>query len=75
MAPACDAEAVEGSVSSGGSIRLSVPVPLREIPQFTGDTCVTLADHVLRSSVASHAPDGQSGLQPPPTGVEHGGSG
>jgi hypothetical protein len=41
VALACDAEAVEGSVSSGDGIRLSVPVPLREIPQFTEDACVT----------------------------------
>ena len=36
MTPPCDAEEVVGSVSSGGSIRLAMPVSLRGIPQSPG---------------------------------------
>ena len=36
MTPPCDAEEVVGSVSSGGSIRQSMPGSLREIPQSPG---------------------------------------
>ena len=75
VTPVGDVEAVVGCVSSAGRNRERVPVAMRETSQNAGKTGVALADCLLRSSLASHAPDGQGGLEPPPTGVESGGSG
>ena len=56
-------------------IRKSMPVAMWETSQIAGKTRVALADCRPRSSLASHAPEGHGGLEPPPTGVENGGSG
>jgi len=75
VTPVGDVEAVVGCVSSAGRNCERVPVAMRETSQNAGKTGVALADCLPRSSLASHAPDGQGGLEPPPTGVESGGSG
>src|SRR5271166_5362480 len=75
VTPVGDVEAVVGCVSSAGRNRVRVPVAMRETSQNAAKTGVALADCLPRSSLASHAPDGQGGLEPPPTGVESGGSG
>ena len=75
VTPVGDVEAVVGCVSSAGRNCERVPVAKRETSQNAGKTGVALADCLPRSSLASHAPDGQGGLEPPPTGVESGGSG
>src|SRR5271166_1052465 len=75
VTPVGDVEAVVGCVFSAGRNRERVPVAMRETSQNAGKTGVALADCLPRSSLASHAPDGQGGLEPPPTGVESGGSG
>jgi len=75
VTPVGDVEAVVGCVSSAGRNRERVPVAMRETSQNAGKIGVALADCLPRSSLASHAPDGQGGLEPPPTGVESGGSG